>query len=405
METVACLANGRGGTLLLGVEDDGRVSGFGPLPLDPARLAAFILNKTQPNIAVEVSTHQVQGQTVVAVEVPDVTRVVGTKGGVYKRRALRADGGPECIPYLPEEMLSDGLFAAGQDYAALPAIGLSMSDLSQEQFDRFRRLCHSEGSDSVLTDLADVELCRALRVWDSSVPQGRPTIGAVLLFGKAEALDRVVPTAEVQFQVRTETDQLRRNETLRAPLFETFEWLVQHVDAFNEDQELMLGMQRVAVPRFVRSVMREVIANALVHRDYTVLGPVRVLVSPAELTVINPGGLPRGVELSNLLDISVPRSVILADAFKRAGLVDRAGRGIRRMFQAQLLSGRNEPDYSRTSTALVRVDVPTATANVDMVRFATSYEQGQARQLPLDQMRILAQVYQRPASCTRPGRW
>ncbi|KNX38625.1 hypothetical protein VV01_18145 [Luteipulveratus halotolerans] len=392
VEAVVCLANGRGGMLLLGVEDDGSVSGFGPSPADPQAIAALVLNRTQPNVSVEATAHDIGGHVVVSLVVPDMPRVVGTRGGVYKRRALGVDGRPQCLPYLPEEMLSDGLFAAGQDYAALPARGATMSDLAPGELDRFRAMCGRDSGDDVLTGLSDEEICRALRVLDTSVTPPRPTIGAVLLFGKEEALARHVPSVESVFQVRDDAERLRRNDVLRAPLLRTLDWMAERIEPFNEEQEVMVGLLRVAVPRVAPEVVREAVANALVHRDYTEIGPIRVLLSPESMTVSSPGGFPRGVNLDNLLDTSAPRSPILADAFKRAGLVDRAGRGISRMFRAQLLAGRDEPDYATSTDSSVRVEIPTADADLGMVRFVRSYADGRARDLPLDQVRILHEL-------------
>ena len=65
---------------------------------------------------------------------------------------------------------------------------------------------------------------------------------------------------------------------------------------------------------------------------------VRVVeASGRELEISSPGGFPSGVRLDNLLVTPPhPRSPLLADAFKRTGLVERTGRGINRMFAEQL---------------------------------------------------------------------
>lgn len=79
----------------------------------------------------------------------------------------------------------------------------------------------------------------------------------------------------------------------------------------------------------------------------------------------------------------------MAEAFRRAGLVDRAGRGVQRMFRSQLLAGRDAPDYSCRDSTWVTVDIPTADADSRMVRFVATYEEGVARRLPLEEIRVL----------------
>jgi ATP-dependent DNA helicase RecG len=72
-ENVVCLANTEGGVLLIGVEDDGFVTGARPRHgnvTEPHRLEAAIRNNTAPPISTRVSIHAVDGKDVVVVEVP-----------------------------------------------------------------------------------------------------------------------------------------------------------------------------------------------------------------------------------------------------------------------------------------------------------------------------------------------
>ena len=96
-------------------------------------------------------------------------------------------------------------------------------------------------------------------------------------------------------------------------------------------------MFRVAISTYSETAFREALANALIHRDYTQRGAVRVQWSEEQLEISSPGGFPGGIRLDNLLVAPPhPRSPLLADAFKRTGLVERTGRGINRMFAEQL---------------------------------------------------------------------
>src|SRR5262249_49386048 len=96
VEVVVCLANGAGGVLLVGVEDDGTPTGARPRHesgrTDPLRLQALIANSTQPPVATSVSVVDVDGVSVIVIEIPDSPRVVGTTRGTYLRRAVGGDG-------------------------------------------------------------------------------------------------------------------------------------------------------------------------------------------------------------------------------------------------------------------------------------------------------------------------
>ena len=132
--------------------------------------------------------------------------------------------------------------------------------------------------------------------------------------------------------------------------------------------------------------------NAMVHRDYAETGMTVVQMSPLSLTVRSPGGFLPGITLANLTDVSRPRSKTLADAFNRAGLAERTGRGISRMYTALLRVGRDGPDFSKSSDRLVCVELPTTQADLAMARFILGWEQERSRTLSLLDLRVLHEV-------------
>lgn len=393
VDAVICMANGDGGLLLIGVEDDGTITGLEPrhgATTQPHLLQAMILNKTESPLATAVEMVNMNGLPVAVVDVPKAPLPVGSKSGKYVRRSLRADGKPECVAYPLHEMLSVGLTAQGRDYAATPARGARIEALDPTEFDRFRRMCAAGKGDRTLAELSDQEILRSLRL---VLPEhdNELTLGAILLFGTSTSLERFVPTAEAVFQELRGTT-VTANETIRLPLFRAAVRLFEFIEVRNSEQELMVGLHRVGVPRVPEGTIRESIANALVHRDYSEVGPVSVQLSEDRFRVRNPGGFPAGITLHNFLDDSKPRSPILAEAFKRAGIVDRAGRGIREMYVQLLRTGRGVPDYSATNAHAVIVEISTSDADMEMVRFVLEYEDADGRVLLLPQLQILHEL-------------
>lgn len=392
-DAVVCLANGSGGLLFLGVSDSGSIRGLEPRHGDvthPHRIDAMILGTTVPSLATKTELLQVDGVEIAIMRVPNSPTPVGTSGGKYLRRSLDPHGKPQCPPYPLHEMLSAGLTAQSIDFAQVPARGATASDLDPVEFDRFRRLCARPGGDPVLASATDAEVLSALRL----IRLGEAdeiTLGAVLLFGKKDALEKYLPNHEILFD-ELERDRVRYTETARTPLFQAAERLEELIAVRNAEQELIMGLLRMGVSRVPAEVVRECIANALVHRDYTARGAVRVQLDEAEFRVSSPGGFPPGVTLENLLTASVPRSPILADAFKRVGIVDRAGRGVREMYDHLLRAGRGIPDYTRSSTELVEVVVPAADADLEFVRFVVEFEDSRSQAFHLDELRVLHEL-------------
>ncbi|CAM3441434.1 RNA-binding domain-containing protein [Isoptericola cucumis] len=394
IEAVACLANGSGGVLFLGVEDDGTVTGARPrhgTRTDPFRVQATIANGTIPPLPARVSLLTIAEKGVVAIEVDEATTPVGTKTGRYTRRALRNDGMPECTPYPLHEMLSTTTSAGESDYATLRAPGATWADLDSTEFDRFRRLAASQSGDGTLATLSDVEIARSLGVTDPGRAEPTPLMGALLLFGSATALARFAPTHETFFQVMRGSD-VEVNEHIVGALLKAAEELFTRFSPYNTEEEVDAGLVRLALPRVPERALREVIANALVHRDYTMTGAVRLQVGDDAVVVSSPGSFPRGISLDNLLDHSRPRSRTLADAFKRAGLVERTGRGIPRMFESTLRIGRDAPDYSRSTSDAVVASFATSDADAALARFVFEKESAQGSPMALSVLQVLHEL-------------
>lgn len=394
VEAVTCLANGSGGVLLVGVEDDGTLTGARPRhgeETDPLRVQAVIANNTQPPVSTTVSLADVEGVSVLMVEVPDSPQVVGTTKGTYLRRTIGADGMPLCVPFYAHEMLAQQIDYGAVDFASLPARGATWADLDPLEFERVRTLVGEAAgrADAVLADLPDVEIARALGMVRTD---GEVTNGALLLFGRPDALRRFIPTHEAAFQVLRGLE-VQSNEFFSSPLFRLADEMFSRFAARNHEEELELGMFRIPVPAYSVTAFREALANALTHRDYTRRGAIHVQWTDDQLEITSPGGFPEGIDVDNMLVAAPhPRSPLLADAFKRTGLVERTGRGINRMFAEQLRVGRPVPDYGRTTPFQVTAVLPGGPANLAMTRWVLEQEQQVDRKLTVPELQILSDL-------------
>jgi ATP-dependent DNA helicase RecG len=111
------------------------------------------------------------------------------------------------------------------------------------------------------------------------------------------------------------------------------------------------------------------------------------------LSISNPGGFPEGVRLDNLLVTPPrPRNPLLADAFKRAGIVERTARGIDTIFFEQLRNGRPAPTYGRSTDTDVILVLPGGKANLGFVRLIVEENQA-GRPLGLDHLLLLNHIF------------
>jgi ATP-dependent DNA helicase RecG len=400
VETVVCLANrskGETGWLLVGVEDDGRVTGARPRhdtgTTDVQRVQALIANRTRPSVCTAAEIVELEGRQVLVIEVPVLRTPVGTSDGRYLRRTVGGKGEPICVPSFYQEMLALQSSRGLLDYSSLELRDAKWEDLDPLEFERYRRsIRENKGrGDNALLELPDRELAKAVgAVTESQNALIVPTLG-LLLFGREDALTRMLPSHEVAFQVLSGT-KVEVNDFFRWPLLRMVDELMSRFRARYQEQEILVGMNRVAIPNYSESAFREGVANALIHRDYTRLGAVHVQWHDDHVAVSSPGGFPEGVTLQNLLVTAPrPRNPMLADAFKRAGVVERTGRGIDTIFYEQLRTGRPAPSYERSDQTMVVLVLPGGESFAGFVRLVA--EQGLAGKPPsLDELLLLRRL-------------
>ncbi len=401
VEAAVCLANRDGaatGWLLIGVEDDGRITGHRPRHGTHTRadaVMALIANRTRPSLGCRVECVGIDGRTVLVIQVAPSRLPVSTADGKFVRRGVGGRGEPVCVPMHFSEMQGQIAARGAQDYSGLVVQGARWEDLDPLELERFRRFVReSRGAgDGALLALTDAELARALGAVEDAAGDVRVRVLGMLVFGREDAIRRCLPTHEVAFQVLS-GGKVVVNQFYRWPLLRSVEELLAQFRARNREKELMVGMLRVGVPDYSEPAFREAVANALIHRDYTRLGAVHVQWHADRLEVSNPGGFPEGVRIDNIL-VTAPRArnPLLADAFKRAGIVERTGRGVDTIYFEQLRNGRPAPSYERSSASDVVLVLPGGEANLEFVRLAV--EEAQAgRDLSLNDLLLLNALQQ-----------
>ena len=390
IDEIVGMTNTIGGTLYLGVEDDGTITGVNKKHRDAIGVAALIANNTVPPIAVraEVIT---EGKDVLKIEIPRSRGVVSTSSGRILRRRLKLDGTPEVIPMYPYEIPSRLAELGMLDYSAQPLAGAVLDDLDPNQRVRLRRIIQNrQGGEKTLLTLPDDELDIALRLITEVGGKYVPTVAGMLLIGKEERIAELMPTARSTFQV-LEGTAVRMNEDSSKPLLELFENYETYLKPWNPERETEYGLFRIPIPEFDWAAFREGLVNAFCHRDYTMLGSVRVLIDDEGMVISNPGGFIDGVNLKNLLTVEPHgRNPALADAMKRIGLAEKTGRGIDRIYEGSIVFGRPWPDYSESTSRTVKLFIQRAKADLSFAKLVADEQNRQGKPLSIYTLMILS---------------
>lgn len=173
--------------------------------------------------------------------------------------------------------------------------------------------------------------------------------------------------------------------------YELIEAVWNEVPDWRESYELPDGMFRKNVPHYPEKVIRELLANALVHRPYTQRGDIFLNLYPDRLEVHNPGLLPLGVTPQNILHQSVTRNPHLAQVFRDLKMMERESSGYDTMYDVMLSNGKAIPEVAQGNdriTVIVRKRIINPTI-VDFV--AKADETFQLRQKERVALGLLAQ--------------
>jgi len=338
---LVCFANSDGGLIILGVQDDRTVIGVGdPDPL-LLRIDDVAFNSCSPPITVVPETLLLEGKTVVVLNVAKGDqRPYATASGRYYVRS-----GARCRAASREELLR--LFQASTalyyDEQPLPRLDLGDLDLGSVT----RHL-----ADTGLEDVEDIpRVLRNWRLYDGS----HPTVGGVVLFGRApqEALEssKVVAGA---FRGDDIGDDLLDRKDLRGDLFEVISQAQTFLGLHLRTAHEINGFEPERRPEIPPAALREAVVNALVHRDYSIPGPVRIFVLADRVEIRSPGRPPNTVDADAMrAGIHVTRNPHIYSRVAEAELATRAGTGIRRIARLLREHGGGELEITISDAEVV----------------------------------------------------
>lgn len=335
-----CFANGSGGRLLIGIEDDAEA------PPAAQRVPAGLLERIRKRIAEmtvnvtalpELRTHPDGGEYVV-LTIPRAPGVASTSDGRYYLRV-----GDSCVPVVGDDVLrlaSDRSLIA---WETITSLGMTTDNADPSSLARWTDAIRDSGRvKASVKEKSDIELLAHYGLADSA----KLTNLGLLLVGTRAARARLgtAPVVQViRYDERGEKIwKLVWDDYTLSPI-ELVDAVRRDVPDFDESYELPEGLLRTRVPAYDEAVVRELLVNALVHRPYAQRGDIFLMLYPDCLEIVNVGRLPLGVTPANVLHESRRRNDGLARVFHDLGLMEREGSGFDMMYDRLLASGRAAP--------------------------------------------------------------
>ncbi len=359
-----CFANGAGGQLLIGIEDDETHPPAGQ-HIDPGLLDRIRKRIGELTVNVQVLPElrrDDNGGEYVCVTVPRSVGVASTSGGRYFMRI-----GDTCRPVVGDDVLRLANERPAMPWEAMTTLGVPRSALEPVKVAAWT--AGIRGSDRVKSSVKEKSNDELLDHYGLTTARVSTNLG-ILLLGTAMGRAKLGTAPLVQAIKYDERDSKVSkhvwDDYTQSPL-ELIDAIWEEVPDFRESYELPDGMFRTSVPAFEEVVIRELLVNALVHRPYTQRGDIFLNLHPDRLEIVNPGRLPLGVTPRNILHASRRRNDGLARVFHDLKLMEREGSGFDLMFERLLASGRAAPTV-REGTDSVHVVVPRRVVHPGIIR-------------------------------------
>lgn len=329
-ETLAAMANGRGGTVLLEL---------GALPVDDA-----IDRVRQAALMIEPALHlpgprELPGQRSLAVTVPsDLGRVFGLDGRYLRRDGMRnrALSGRELRELLMqrgdvsyEEEAVPNVTADALDWLAIERYAVRVKTRRESTRDvLIRRGCliRREGKDI-------------------------PTYAGMVLFGKdPQQYVRGAQITAVRFGGASMGDVFTRQDIVGALPDQIRQAEAFILDNLRRNVRLTGNMARDEEYEYPLEAARELIINAVSHRDYSIRGDdIRLFIFADHLEVSSPGKLPGPVTVDNIADERFSRNPAIVQVLSDMGFIERLGYGVNRIINLMRNQQLPPPEFTETA--------------------------------------------------------
>jgi ATP-dependent DNA helicase RecG len=193
----------------------------------------------------------------------------------------------------------------------------------------------------------------------------------VLWIGKREQRARLLYAPSIQF-IKYDENEQKVNKILWDDYSKNPKELIlsimEDIPDWKEGIEIADGIFRKNISNYEEPVIRELIANALVHRPYSIRGDIFINLFPDRLEVHNPGLLPLGVTPQNILHKSIQRNPHLAKLFYDLKLMEKEGSGYYKIYETLLANGKLLPEPLEEFDR-VKVTIRKRIANKHVIHF------------------------------------
>lgn len=356
---VAGFANASGGTLVIGISDDGKIEGFEECESKYnlfLKITSSDYLKTVPvyeNETIEVINHKGNKDKILLIHIrPSINTIIRiTKDEVYLRQGNSTN-----------KLSNDQIKALELDRHEISfeeqiCISSSVNDIDLYMVEIYKKAISAHEQ-----NLLDILRARRFLVADNLTGKECLTNAGVLLFSKDPSI--FFPTARLRV-IKFEGTEMQtganlnivKDKTFALPLYKQIIESQKFVDTqLKEFNHLDKNGTFITVPEFPKFAWEEGITNAITHRNYAISGEhTKVFIYDDRMEILSPGDLPNVITIDNIREKRYARNPIISRTLTELGLVKELNEGVSRIYREMSEFFLEDPIYTEEKGLSLRL--------------------------------------------------
>jgi len=322
--TVGAFANTKGGVILIGVNRRGEIKGTPATQEMLKDWANQITQISEPAFTPTIETVETESGNVVLIRINEFPlKPVVIKGRCYRR--VNASN----RQMTPSEIAQIHLHSTGSSYDAFPCANSTLDDLAVDKIRKYVQKANATGRRNYDENHEPTQILEKIEL----LKEGKPTIAAVLLFGKEPHIK--IQQATVHCGRFKETTIIVDDRMIECSIIEQVDEVMAFMRKNTNVRFIISGKaEHDEIWDYPLDALREAVTNAICHRDYADTSDIQIKIHDDYLTIWNPGGLLPGMTIEELFNpnhASKPRNRLIAQVFYDIKHIEKYGSGIQRI--------------------------------------------------------------------------
>lgn len=396
---VVAFANKKGGFLFVGIEDKTKEinTEFEYNDTKIFELIRQIQDRTVPSITLKPHKLRIEHTNLLVLEIPFTTQLHRTSKSEYLIRSN--DGNRPIETYeMATVQAEKGLIVYDQktwdlpfesretDRQGIPIPG--WQDLNKTR-DLYLRI-QGEKPQSPYLKSNSPEFTETLGLIKEENGKSLPTTTGILFIGNHKAL-KEIPFNQIKY-IRYYEDGTYTPFEYSGNLIDIADACFQQLKSETKVREFHFGLFREYIEDYPDVVLRELLINAIAHRDYSRQQIIEIRKYPNYLEFESPGHFPQGINETNFLRKTNPRNPGIMDVLREINYAEKAGSGFDKIFTALLSKGKKLPQPVQTENSiLMRVDADVYSEK--LAELSLLYKQTTKKDIDLEKLIVLNHIY------------